>query len=362
MALVALLAGCASQHNLSKNNNPQNWTVSPGSGTSAKVEVIPIYRPPPRYPPEASSSGEQGCVRVIFDLDSKGRPTHLRALASVPNDVFDRSAIQAISRWRFRIANIKGRSNSPVKGVVQNIQFFIGGIGSHTRSIINWICQQPPPRTVIVQSMPATTGISVSNKENEPWVTMVWMTDPHHKPLINGWVDVKFCVDSKGRAENVAAYKSFPHGLYNHAAVAAVKSWKFSARETFDSHYASTCGLSYRIRIVGQASLARGPTFVNQRPTAIRTDDLSLPNGSHIRHGKVTMRFCIDKDGKISDPRAIKSQPRGMFDQAAIQILNVWSYWPKTVDGKPVRTCNVQESVAFKLGHDQLVWAYPGTS
>ncbi len=300
---------------------------------------------------------------MIFDLDAKGHPTHLQALASVPNDVFDHSAIQAISRWRFRVTNKKGQStNVPVKGIVQDIEFFIGDIGSHTRSIIHWICKQPPPRTVIVQSTPATTGIRASNKKNKQWVTLVQMPNLHHKPLVNGRVDVRFCVDDKGQAENVEAYKSFPHGLYNRAAIAAVKSWKFSAREAVDSHYVTTCDLSYRIRIVGQASLARDPTFVNQRPTAIRTDDLSLPSGSHIRHGKVTIRFCIDKDGKVSNPKAIKSQPSGMFDQAAIRILHIWSYWPRTIDGEPMRTCNVEESITFKLGRDQLVWAYPGTS
>ena len=200
----------------------------------------------------------------------------------------------------------------------------------------------------------------MSDKESAQRVSIVQIPDPRHKPLTNGWVDVKFCIGKKGQVVDAAAYKASPPGLYNRAALAALASWKFTARRAYGSHYARTCGLTYHIRIVGQASLAHGPTVLDQRPTAIQADDLALSGDSHPARGKVTMRFCVGKDGKVSDARAIQSHPAGIYDRAAVKILQVWSYWPKTVNGKPVRDCNVEESIAFKLGHDQLVWAYPG--
>lgn len=70
--------------------------------------------------------------------------------------------------------------------------------------------------------------------------------------------------------------------------------------------------------------------------------------------------FKLDAQARPNQIQTSASVPNGVFDQAAVQILHLWSYWPKTIDGKAMRSCNVEESIASKLGHDKLVWAYPG--
>jgi len=232
------------------------------------------------------------------------------------------------------------------------------------------MCYQPPPKTLIASSVTQISHVHLSHKKYKQWVNVVQIPNPHHEPVKNGWVDVKFCVTAKGHVSNAAVTKSSPKSLYDAAALAALKTWKYTARSmTLHNTWMSpehkparTCGLQYRIPVIGQATFSKTPVAVNQRPTAIQTRDLALPKGPTPHHGLVTLSFCIDKNGKVSDAKAIKSKPAGVFDQAAIQILHVWSYWPKTVDGKAVRTCNVEESIAFKLGHDKLVWAYPNTT
>lgn len=272
-----------------------------------------------------------------------------------------------MANWRFRVTDMHG---NPVDAqsipMFQEIRFLIGygrrDTESRAQSIIDWICRQPPPRTVIAESAPATAKLQVSNKKHRPWATMVRMPDPHHRPLVDGWVNVRFCVGKNGHVENVTVKSAAPHGLYKHAAVAALESWKFTGRRSAGSRHARTCGLSYHIRVIGEASLARSPSVIDQRPTAMRADDLALPGATRPDHGRVNLRFCIGKQGKVKNPRIVASTPGGVFDRAAIRILRLWSYWPRTVDGTPVTTCGVEESVVFKVGHDKLVWAYPGTS
>lgn len=101
---------------------------------------------------------------------------------------------------------------------------------------------------------------------------------------------------------------------------------------------------------------------MNQRLTAIPIRDLDLPKGRVPRKGRVTLRFCIDRDGSVSGTRVIKSRPRSVFDKAAEKMLHVWDYWPMTVKGKAVRSCGVRETVVFKLGSGRLAWVYPASS
>ena len=298
---------------------------------------------------------------MIFRLDDQGHPTHLQVLASVPNNVFNQTAIQTIAMWLFRVTDMQGHLTTAGSMLMdQVIQFSIYGATMRAKSIINWICDQPPPQTLIVISTAATTGIRISENSNK-WVDIVHMPNPHHTPLKNGWVNIGFCIDGKGRVTHTTIQNSSPKGLYDKAAIAALKTWDFDAR-TMRGEPNNTCGLSYHIPVIGQTRLAQGPAAINQRPTAIQIWDLSLPKGKVPPRGHVTLRLCIDKDGSVSDVRVIKLQSDDAFAQAAIKMLHVWQYWPRTVNGKPQRTCNVQETVIFKLGHRHLVWAYPSTS
>ncbi len=337
-------------------------TKSPFVITAAGgIRIVPIRRVPPRYPAEAQDQGIQGCVDVEFYLDHKGRPTHLQAWASVPNGVFDQAAIQTVATWLFRVTDRQGQlTTAGAVPLFQPIIFSMYGTTTRAYSIINWICHQPPPRTLVVASGTASAGIRILKSKGDKWVDVVRMPDPHHTLLKNGWVDVGFCINAKGRVTDTSITSSSPHGLYDRAALAALKSWSFSGRKN-SAWAVKTCGLRYHIPIIGAASLARGPAVINQRPTAIPTRDLSLPKGKIPPKGRVTLQFCIDKEGSVSDATTIKSQAASVFDQTAVQMLQIWKYWPKTVNDNPVRSCGIQETVVFKLGHSHLVWVYPAS-
>jgi TonB family protein len=243
----------------------------------------------------------------------------------------------------------------------QVVVYSLSNASSRSSSIASWICLQPPPRTLIVTPVPATAGVRTSIKKHGAWIDVVQMPTQSNNLLKSGWVDAGFCIDAKGHIANATIEASSPRGLYDSVALDALKTWKFTARKSWG--FVKTCGLHYHIPIIGAASLARSPIVVNQRPTAIQTQDLALPvRKATPLNGRVTLRLCIDQDGSVSNARVISSRPGRIFTRAALRTLHVWQYWPRTVSGKPQRTCNVRETVIFRLGHQHLVWVYPSTS
>lgn len=103
LVAAALGAGCAS------NNRPLQLV----SGTGAV------------YPPDARTRGVEGYVVVGYDVDTEGRVINARVLEAVPPGVFEESAMQAVSRWRFK-APQKGGEAQPVSGLHSRLNFVLG--------------------------------------------------------------------------------------------------------------------------------------------------------------------------------------------------------------------------------------------
>ncbi|MEE8397869.1 MAG: energy transducer TonB [Desulfobacterales bacterium] len=74
-----------------------------------------IRKTEPRYPAAAKRKNIQGSVTLRFTVTKKGRVINPSVVKGHPPGVFDRSALKAISSWRFKPA-IKGRE--PVDVVI----------------------------------------------------------------------------------------------------------------------------------------------------------------------------------------------------------------------------------------------------
>jgi protein TonB len=61
----------------------------------------PTVRIDPQYPRRALSKGIEGYVIVGFTIEVDGSTTAVRVLDSKPPVIFDRSAVEAVERWRF---------------------------------------------------------------------------------------------------------------------------------------------------------------------------------------------------------------------------------------------------------------------
>lgn len=76
-----------------------------GGGTS---NLVPIFRIPPRYPMRAEKRRIEGWVRVEFTVDERGLVADPVVVESHPDGIFDRAAVQAVSKWKFKPKIIGG--------------------------------------------------------------------------------------------------------------------------------------------------------------------------------------------------------------------------------------------------------------
>jgi protein TonB len=79
-----------------------------GAQGNADGDVIPIFRIPPQYPREAAMKGWEGVVTVRFTITEDGSVEDPVVVEST-NRVFNRDALRAILRWKFRARIVDGR-------------------------------------------------------------------------------------------------------------------------------------------------------------------------------------------------------------------------------------------------------------
>ncbi|MBW2940574.1 energy transducer TonB [Zhongshania aquimaris] len=70
--------------------------------------AIPIVRIAPDYPNRMATRGIEGYVDLIFDISTAGVPTNIRVTESEPEGAFDKAAIRALARWKYRPKQVDG--------------------------------------------------------------------------------------------------------------------------------------------------------------------------------------------------------------------------------------------------------------
>ena len=63
---------------------------------------IPLVRVDPMYPPRALSRGMEGWVLVEFTITAAGTVADPRVVEADPGTTFNRSALRAIKRWKYK--------------------------------------------------------------------------------------------------------------------------------------------------------------------------------------------------------------------------------------------------------------------
>jgi protein TonB len=92
-----------------------------GSGGSDR-DVVPLVRVEPQYPIGAKQKGIEGWVELMYTITKLGTVTDIIVTAANAGTIFNRSAIQAVSRWKY---NPKIENGVAVErpGVRQRIKF-----------------------------------------------------------------------------------------------------------------------------------------------------------------------------------------------------------------------------------------------
>lgn len=76
------------------------------------VDTLPriLRKVEPRYPVGAREGGISGSVQVRFVVDARGKVRDPEVMRAEPPDIFDKSALAAVRKWRFKPARKDGRS------------------------------------------------------------------------------------------------------------------------------------------------------------------------------------------------------------------------------------------------------------
>jgi protein TonB len=80
-----------------------------GGGGQQDGELMPLVRIAPRYPMRASMDGIEGWVKLAFIITESGEVTDVKVIEAKPRRVFDREAIRAIRKWRFKPKMVNGK-------------------------------------------------------------------------------------------------------------------------------------------------------------------------------------------------------------------------------------------------------------
>ena len=77
--------------------------------TSDNAELVPQVRIPAMYPRAAREQHIEGWVKLRFDVTKTGATTNIRVVAGYPKGVFDRAAVRAIEKWKYRPRRVDGK-------------------------------------------------------------------------------------------------------------------------------------------------------------------------------------------------------------------------------------------------------------
>jgi protein TonB len=74
-----------------------NIEFTGGGGIVAYLKVEPVY------PSRQLSRGIEGFVDLAFDITPAGGTTNIRVIASEPEGAFDKAAIDALKKWKYKV-------------------------------------------------------------------------------------------------------------------------------------------------------------------------------------------------------------------------------------------------------------------
>ena len=72
-------------------------------------EAVPLVRIDPPYPRKAALQRIEGWVKLRYDVTPIGTVENAKVLASRPVGVFEKSALQAVYKWRFKPKTLEGK-------------------------------------------------------------------------------------------------------------------------------------------------------------------------------------------------------------------------------------------------------------
>jgi len=93
-----------------------------GFGAPSDGDYLPIVRVQPQYPRRAAERGIEGYAIVELTVTAAGTTTDIRVVEAQPEGIFDRAAIRAAEKFKYKPKMVNGKS-VPVAGVLYQFTF-----------------------------------------------------------------------------------------------------------------------------------------------------------------------------------------------------------------------------------------------
>ncbi len=78
-------------------------------GLISDGDVLPTIRVAPGYPPHAERSAIEGFVDIEFSVSKTGRVVDPRIIYAEPSNIFNRSALRAVRKWKYKPMVVDGQ-------------------------------------------------------------------------------------------------------------------------------------------------------------------------------------------------------------------------------------------------------------
>ena len=111
---------------LDQSVNPNLNFARRRSGVFMDGSYVPIFQVPPQYPRRAAERGIEGCVVLKYVVTEVGSVRDPEVIQSIPQGIFDRAAIRAALRYKYKPL-IRDGNAVEVEGVTQPITFVLEG-------------------------------------------------------------------------------------------------------------------------------------------------------------------------------------------------------------------------------------------
>jgi protein TonB len=109
-APAAVSAPAAVQGPKTAAQGPKTSEGAPEGTGTVSTNVIPLVRIPPTYPQRAASRRVEGWVKIEFTITTTGTVTDAVVVESKPAAMFDRAALDAIKKWKFKAKIVEGKA------------------------------------------------------------------------------------------------------------------------------------------------------------------------------------------------------------------------------------------------------------
>ncbi|TGD72125.1 energy transducer TonB [Mangrovimicrobium sediminis] len=90
---------------------PVNDDIRIGQGGG---NIVAYLKTQPVYPTRLLNRGVEGYVDLAFDITPTGATTNIRVIESQPPEVFDRAAITALRKWKYKVPIVEGEPQGQV--------------------------------------------------------------------------------------------------------------------------------------------------------------------------------------------------------------------------------------------------------